>query len=177
MAKVVQHYRKFGTIKSVNKRSGRPRKLTSRFDRYATREVSQNPRKSANELACELSEMCGVNISGATIRRALHRANLHGRRPRRKPLLKPRHKTARLEFARKYIEKSSSFWDTILWSDETKKKNFRFRWSATFWRRAGDEYADKYVVPTVKHGGGSLMVWGCMSSPGVVWVSCILSTG
>ena len=35
------------------------------------------------------------------------------------------------------------------------------------WRRAGDEYADKNVVPTVKHDGGSLMVWGCMSSLGV----------
>ena len=147
----------FGTIKSVNKRSGRPGKLTSRLDRYVTREVSQNPRKSATELACELSEMCGVNISAATIRRALHRANLHGRRPRRKPLLQPRRKTARLEFARKYIEKSSTFWDTILWSDETKMNLFGSDGVQHVWRRAGDEYADKNVVPTVKHGGGSLM--------------------
>ena len=35
------------------------------------------------------------------------------------------------------------------------------------WRYAGDEYANKNVVPTVKHGGGSVMVWGCMSSQGV----------
>ena len=32
------------------------------------------------------------------------------------------------------------------------------------WRQAGEEYKDKYVVPTVKHGGGSVMVWGCMSA-------------
>ena len=174
VAKVVQHYQKFGTIKSVNKRSGRPRKLTARLDRYVTREVSQKPRKSATELACELSEMCGVNISAATIRRTLHRANLHSRRPRRKPLLKPRHKTARLEFARKYIEKPLSFWDTILsfwdtilWSDETKVNLFGSDGVQHIRRRAGDEYADKNVLPTVKHGGGSLMVWGCMSSQGV----------
>ena len=52
---------------------------------------------SAAELACELSEMCGVNISAATIRRTWHRTNL--RAPRRKPILKPRHKTERLKFA------------------------------------------------------------------------------
>ena len=137
VAKVVQHYQKFVTI------------------------------KSAAELACELSEMCGVNISAATIRRSLHRANLHGRRPRRKPLLNPRHKTARLEFARKYIGKPLSFRDTILWSDGTKVNLFGSDGMQHVWCRAGDEYADKNVVPTGKHGGGSLMVWGCMSSQGV----------
>ena len=165
MAKVVQHYQKFGTIKSVNKRSGRPRKLTSRLDRYVTREVSQNPRKSATELVNYLR--CVVS----TFQRQLYHepciANLHRRRPRRKPLLKPRHNTARLEFVRKYIEKSSSFCDTILWSDKTIMNLFGSDGMQQVWRRAGDEYADKNVVPTVKHDGGSLMVWGCMSFLGV----------
>ena len=60
MAKVVQHHKKCGTIKSVNRRSGRPCKLTTGLDPNVTREVLQNPRKSAAELACELSEMCNV---------------------------------------------------------------------------------------------------------------------
>ena len=60
-----------------------------------------------------------------------------------------------------------SFWDTILWSDETKVNLFGSDGVQHIWRRAGDEYADKNVVPTVKHGDGSLMVWDCMSSQGV----------
>ncbi len=32
------------------------------------------------------------------------------------------------------------------------------------WRPPGEEYKDKCVLPTVKHGGGSVMVWGCMSA-------------
>ncbi|KAF7252569.1 Transposable element Tcb1 transposase [Varanus komodoensis] len=34
------------------------------------------------------------------------------------------------------------------------------------WRQPGEEYKDKCVLPTVKHGGGSAMVWGCMSAAG-----------
>ncbi len=34
------------------------------------------------------------------------------------------------------------------------------------WRQPGKEYKDKCVLPTVKHGGGSVMVWGGMSAAG-----------
>ncbi|KAF7245761.1 Nuclease EXOG, mitochondrial [Varanus komodoensis] len=34
------------------------------------------------------------------------------------------------------------------------------------WRQPGEEYKDKCVLPTVKHGGGSVMIWGCMSAAG-----------
>ncbi len=33
-------------------------------------------------------------------------------------------------------------------------------------RQPGEEYKDKCVLPTVKHGGGSVMVWGCISAAG-----------
>ncbi len=34
------------------------------------------------------------------------------------------------------------------------------------WLQPAEEYKDKCVLPTVKHGGGSVMVWGCMSAAG-----------
>ncbi len=37
----------------------------------------------------------------------------------------------------------------------------------TVWCRKGEEYKDKCMVPTVKHGGGSVLMWGCMSAAGV----------
>ena len=35
------------------------------------------------------------------------------------------------------------------------------------WQRPGEEYKDKCIMPTVKHGGWNVMVWGCMSAAGV----------
>ncbi len=34
------------------------------------------------------------------------------------------------------------------------------------WRRPGEEYQENCALPTVKHGGGSIMVWGCMTTAG-----------
>ncbi len=40
------------------------------------------------------------------------------------------------------------------------------------WRQPGEDYKDKSVLPTVKHSGGSVMVWGCMSAARY-WVATI----
>ena len=34
------------------------------------------------------------------------------------------------------------------------------------WRSPGEEYQENCVLPSVKHGGSSIMVWGCMSAAG-----------
>ncbi len=34
------------------------------------------------------------------------------------------------------------------------------------WRQPGEEYQENWALPTIMHGGGSIMVWGCMSAAG-----------
>ncbi len=167
VAKVVQTFKKDGTATISQRRPGCPRNLTPRQERLLMRRVEENRHASSLQLSKEVESQTGVTISCDTIRRTQQRNGMHGCRPRKKPFLKPRHKKARLEFARAHADKDEDYWDSILWSDETKINVFGTDGFKTVWRRKGEEYKEKCMVPTVKHGGGSVLMWGCMSAAGV----------
>ncbi len=76
------------------------------------------------------------------------------------------HKKARKQFAEDKQTKDMDYWNHVLWSDETKINLFGSDGVKHVWRQPGEEYKDKFILPTIKHGGGSVMVWGCMSASG-----------
>ena len=47
----------------------------------------------------------------------------------------------------------------ILWSDETTIELFALNDKRHVWKKS-------VSLPTVKHGGGSIMLWGCFSAAG-----------
>ncbi|GAV01877.1 hypothetical protein RvY_12516 [Ramazzottius varieornatus] len=73
----------------------------------------------------------------------------------------------RLKFVMRYGKKPQTFWDNVLWSDETKINLFGSDGIVRVWRKPGEECAPSCTVPTVKHGGGRLIFWGCFSAKGV----------
>ena len=84
--------------------------------------------------------------------------------PRRKPLLSKRHKTAHLEFAKMHLKDTQTMRNKILWSDETKIELFGLNAKCHVWRKPGTAHHLANSLPTVKHGGGSIMLWGCFSA-------------
>jgi len=74
------------------------------------------------------------------------------------------HKKARKQFAEDKQTKDIDYWNHVLWSDETKINLFGSDGVKRVWQQPDEEYKDKCVLPTVKLGGGSVMVWGCMSA-------------
>ncbi len=121
---------------------------------------------SAASIVAEVEEVGGQHVSTQTIRHTLHPIGLHGCHPRRKPLLKMMHKKARKQFAKDKQTKDMDYWNRVLWSDETKINVCGSDGVKRMWRQSGEEYKDKCVLPTIKHGGGSVMVLGCMSASG-----------
>ena len=79
------------------------------------------------------------------------------------PFISVKNRKARPEFARNHVDKAESFWDKVLWTDETKINMFQSDGNATVWRPKGKADDPKYTSATVKHGGGNVMAWACMS--------------
>ena len=68
------------------------------------------------------------------------------------------HKKASKQFAEDMSIKHMDYWNHVLWSDEMKINLFGSDGYKHVWRWLGEEYKDKCVMPTVKHGGGNVMV-------------------
>ncbi len=107
-----------------------------------------------------------VSVHDSTIRKRLGKNGLHGRVPRPKPLLSKKNIKAHLSFARKHLDDPQDFWENTLWTDETKVELFGRCVSHYIWRKSNTAFQKKNIIPTVKYGGGSVMVWGCFAASG-----------
>ena len=158
----------------VRPRSGRPRATTDRDDRNLVRSSRCDRFKTAPELAIELANVAGVVVHRSTVSRRLADAGLHGRVAKHKPRLTPDHKARRLAWAREHVDWTAADWDRVLWSDESRFQLFQSDGQVYVRRAVGEEFHESCVVPSVKHGGSGIMVWGCMGSTGLgdlTWVT------
>ena len=82
--KIIYKWRRFQTAANLFK-TGRPSKFSPRADRLMQKGVSKNPKISSQDLLVSLATV-GVKVHASTIRKRLHKFDLHGRRARKKPL-------------------------------------------------------------------------------------------
>lgn len=163
---IINRYKQTGRIEDA-KRTGRPTALTERERRDIVRKVKVDPFISTPKLQVEVKERFGKDVNCRTLQNYVRKAGFRARMARKKPLISKRNQRRRLAFARKHIKKPISFWNSILWSDESKINLFGADGANKVWRRPNEALKPRNLIPTVKHGGGSIMVWGSMASNGV----------
>lgn len=163
---IVHRFKSASSLQSV-KRTGRPKALNDRERCQIIRKVKKNPRISSTQIAAEFKEEMGKDIHPITVRRALHEENYNSRVARRKPLISKVNQKKRLAYAMEYLRMPSDFWENVLFSDESKFNIFQSDGRQTVWRKPNTELQKQNLAATVKHGGGGVIVWGCMSAAGV----------
>ncbi len=88
------------------------------------------------------------------IHNTVHREGLKSCSARKVPLLKKAH------VLMSEVNDSEENWVKVLWSDETKIQLFGINSTRRVWRRRNAAYDPNNTIPTVKHGGGNIMLWG-----------------
>lgn len=162
---IIDNWKYEGTLKDKPGR-GRKRILSESDERLIVRKVRNNPKVSVPKLTAEVSKDINRSVSTETVRRVLRKSNLHGRVARRKPFISAVNQKKRLEFAKAYVNKPPEFWNQVIFTDETKINCFGSDGRQIVWREPNTEFKFKNLKPTVKHGGGSVLLWGCMAASG-----------
>ncbi|CDQ87552.1 unnamed protein product [Oncorhynchus mykiss] len=157
---IVRKYKHHGTTQP-SYRSGRRRVLSPRDERTMVRKVKINPRTTAKDLVKMLEET-GTKVSISTVKRVLYRNNLKGRSARKRLLLQNHHKKDRLRFATAHGDKIVLFGEI----SSGLMKLFGHNDHCYVWRKRGEACKPKNTIPTVKHVGGSIMLWGCFVAGG-----------
>ena len=100
----------------------------------------------------------GVIVYQSTMSHSLHKAGFHGQVARKKPLQKKTYLKARMELANKPLNDTAGMWRKVLLSDETKIELFGLNSKLYIWHKPNTALHPVNTIPTVKHGGGSIML-------------------
>ncbi|GBM68159.1 Transposable element Tc1 transposase [Araneus ventricosus] len=130
--------------------------------------IRKNPRLSAVKLATELEKRFAIKVSPETVRRVIRSYGYNSRVARRKCFVgNEGTRKVRRNFAKSMLDKDISFWESVIFVDESKFNIFGSDGRIGVWRKPNEELNPKNLLPTVKHGGGGIMVCGCFAASGM----------
>jgi transposase len=162
----------YGTVQKVRNqhpqphqlsKKGRPKKLTDQNKRHCVRSITSGRMGTATSVARKLQEDLGVSVSRITVSRALKEAGMSSAEKVEKPRLSVENVKARFSFAERHKDWTIDDWKRVIWSDESRINRFCSDGRSWYWARDGVSQQEGHVKQKMKYGGGSIMIWGCMT--------------
>lgn len=138
--------------------------LTSSDKRYIKILSKRDRTKTLPILTEEFNTARRKKFGQSTIRKCLLNWGLRGRVAAKKPLLRKQNVAKRSAFAKDHVNWTNEQWGQVLFLDESKFEIFGNKRRLFIRRFEGERYKKYCLQPTVKHGGGSIMVWGAIST-------------
>jgi transposase len=168
----VQRLRMSNPTRIAKPLPGHPRKLSTQDVNACIRAVTSGRIETA-AAATKMLHEGGSIVSDRTVHRMLNEAGLKATEKIQKPKLSRKNVRARLHFAQQHRDWTVADWRKVIWSDETKMNRFNPDGQGWCWTRNNNRLQPHHVKQTVKHGGGSLMIWGCMTIHGTGYMAKI----
>jgi transposase len=162
---VISKYRNKWYPDKTRNQGGRPSIVCSYTKNIVRRNILSGKLLTATDVHKALVEM-GYNLSTKTAANVLKSLNFFSAIKKKKPFMSKKHKKARLSWAKRHEHWTSDDWQRVVFSDETKINIWGSDGCKYYWSRPGDELKPHHIEVTVKHGGGSLMMWGCITYHG-----------
>ncbi|EIE79985.1 hypothetical protein RO3G_04690 [Rhizopus delemar RA 99-880] len=166
----VQKYRSSLKMSRNVDEGGRPSLISQPMVNYIRRLVTLGRKNNAVKIQKALKEEFGISVSDSTVRRVLKKAGFIAFVKSQKPLLRSQNIVKRLQWAKSHQHWTVDDWKRVIFSDETKVNRFASDGKAYAWKLPHEELNSPHVQQTVKHGGGNIMVWSCITWEGVGWI-------
>lgn len=162
---VVNTIKKYNEFESFEHKgmNGRPKKLTDPIIAEISAINDTDKKTSLRKMAVQVSKNNDISISYGSIRNCLHNLGIYAYSPIKKPLLKQSHIEKRFDMSKQWIKMTEEAVKQIVFSDETKINLYYSDGNLSVWRKPKCGLDIDSIKPTVKFGGGSIMVWGCFS--------------
>ena len=122
---------------------------------------------NAVQITKTLQDVKNHSISPQAICCHLKKAGMKAVVKQKCPLLSKHYRRERLDFALSHQDWTVDDWKHVIWSDEAKINCIGSGGRKWAWKKAGEGLSDRLVESTVKFGGGSVKMWGCMTWNGV----------
>lgn len=154
-------------------KNGRPQKLSSREKSFCVRKLTIGGKENAVQVTKSLETELNKFVNAQTVRRALKSCGLGAIVKPKKPFLSAKNIKHRLAWAKSHVDYTLDDWKRVIWSDETKIDRFGSDGRKYAWKRDTEPLQPKHVMQTVKHGGGNIKLWSCITYHGVGFITKI----
>lgn len=105
----------------------------------------------------------GYKLQYSSTTKLMRSLGLNSMYKKKKPLIQK----TRLQWAKKHRDWTVEDWNEVIFSDETKINRWGSDGAQITWKHKDDPLRPHNYQTQLKGGGGSMMVWGCMTSSGV----------
>lgn len=146
---------------------GRKCIIIPEHEEFLRQKVEENRFISGPQLATILLNEKQIRVSAKTAKRLIQKYGFSQRSPRKVPLISKKNQEDRRRLSKEFLLKPKTFWNRVIWSDETIVELFRTKGKLWAWRFPNEAFNPDCTIKTVKGGGVKIILWGCMNKNGV----------